>query len=116
MRRYVFIIVLMANFAAPSAVADAKSSVREVVAAFDELVSCSQKAGFSNYGLSSAGPCGGWVKRVEALRKNDLEVIRNGYACTAGDVRIAGNSLVFGDREHFEYVRDLVEECRNALG
>jgi hypothetical protein len=36
-------------------------------------------------------------------------------ACLCDTLGVAGNSLVFGNAEHFEFVSELVEECREAL-
>ena len=113
--RAVLLICFAVTTLVPFAYADGRDYARQSVALFDELVVCSSKPTFNTYGLSRAGPCGNWVDRVEALQEKDTEIVRAGFFCLAGDVRMAGNSKAFGDREHFNFVRDSVEECRKGL-
>jgi hypothetical protein len=90
------------------------SIAKKNVELFDELVRCSKQPGFQTSGLGQGGPCAGWVSRIDAQRAHDRELIQGGFLCLAGDIRLAGNSLVSGDREHFAWVKESVNECRAA--
>lgn len=105
---------MLAIFACGIAAASPEAIAKRNVALFDELVHCSQLEGFKTLGLGTGGPCAGWVGKIEAQRNKDSELIRGGYLCLAGDIRLAGNSLISGDREHFAWVKDSVEECRSV--
>ena len=106
---------LLANttFAAPPEIIElAKVNVE----LFEELVECAAHPDFQVYGLARSGPCGDWVDRIEAQQQLDPQLAGQGLvSCLAGDIRVAGNSLVSGNAEHFEFVSELVEECREAL-
>ena len=108
-------VLAIVGLIAVSASADEKSVVRENIRLFDELVSCSQNSAFRQYGVARTGPCGDWVDHIEAQRTHDRSLIISGFNCLAGDIRSAGNSLVFGDRPHFDFVKSVVEECRAAI-
>lgn len=98
-----------------TASADPRDVAKRNVALFDELVRCSKQPGFKAAGLGQGGPCAGWTSKIESQRTLDKELIVGGFLCLAGDIRIAGNSLVSGDAEHFSWVRKSVEECRTAI-
>jgi len=83
---------------------------------FSELEACAANPDFEVFGLSSNGPCGDWVTRIEAQQRLDTELAGHGlFNCLAGDIRVAGNSLVSGDALHFDFVSELMEECREDL-
>lgn len=107
-------VIAMAILAHGVAEATPKSVAKKNVELFDELVRCSKLPGFQTSGLGRGGPCAGWVSRIEAQQALDKELIQGGFLCLAGDIRMAGISLVSGDREHFSWVKQSVDECRKA--
>ena len=94
---------------------DAESLAQQAVELFDELIACSAEPGFAEAGLGAAGPCAEWLERIEAAQAQDGVLIGEGYFCLAGDVRLAGSSLVSGDEGHFNFVAELVDECREQI-
>lgn len=106
---------LLANaaFAAPPEIIEL---ARANVELFSELEECAAHSDFQVYGLSRSGPCGDWVDRIEAQQRLDSQLAGQGLAnCLAGDIRLAGISLVSGDPMHFDFVSELVEDCREEL-
>jgi hypothetical protein len=107
-------VIAMAILVYGVAEASPASVAKKNVELFDELVRCSKQPGFQKGGLGQGGPCAGWVSRIEAQQAHDRELIQGGFLCLAGDIRLAGTSLVSGDREHFAWVKESVNECRAA--
>lgn len=116
MRSKRLLAVVAMTLVAQGVAASPESVAKKNVALFDELVRCSKQPGFQTSGLAQGGPCAGWVARIEAQRAYDKELIEGGFLCLAGDIRLAGISLVSGDREHFSWVKESVNECRAAAG
>ena len=108
-------LVVLTGFAS-AAYSEATEIAQNNVDLFEELLECAAHPDFQVYGLARTGPCGDWVDRIEAQQRLDPQLAGQGLvSCLAGDIRVAGNSLVFGNAEHFEFVSELVEECREAL-
>lgn len=106
-------LITNAAFATDPGIAElAKTNVE----LFSELEECAAHRDFQVYGLARGGPCGDWVNRIEAQQRLDPQLAGQGLlSCLAGDIRLAGNSLVSGDMLHFDFVSELVDECRQEL-
>ena len=96
--------------------AQAKVAARRSIVLWDELQVCSTSPRFRTYGLARGGPCGNWIDRVKRESDSQRGMIERGYDCLAGDVMMAGMSMVSGDRQHVRFVRGLMEECRRKVG
>ena len=95
-----------------------EEAMKENIRLFDELVTCSSKPNFQQHGISTNGPCGDWITRVRVAidRQPGRDIFFAGAGCVAGELQTAANGLVFGDRQRFNYVRGLIDECRQMVG
>lgn len=111
-----FAIIAAACVGPQAALANAGGEAAQTaVSLYDELVACVAEPSFGQFGIAPSGPCGDWASRTDAARANDREMMSAGFFCLAGDVRIAGNSAVSGDVQHFAFVGSVVDDCREQL-
>lgn len=92
--------------------------IKANVALFDELKVCAANPSFKDFGVAPTGPCGDWLARVAAQKEKDRELIMSGLECLAGDIELAGLSMIRPDdksnQEHIAWVEASVEDCRKA--